>query len=231
MGFGILFVGYFLILNFAYPAFTDMIAAAVMMYGFYKLSGVNRGFRTAVYLAAALAVFGLSEFGIKVADMFFAVGMPDAVATVMAAARHLLVALVTVAMLFGIKEVAREVELYALETKAKSSVYATLLVYALLIFVEAGAPAFVPVEVMAGLSTFVLLASLALIIFNLTIIYGAYMRICMPEELDAPDEPKESRFGFVNEYRRHQEEKTREYAEYKLEKMKRKAEKQKRSKK
>ena len=51
---------------------------------------------------------------------------------------------------------------------------------------------------------------------NLVQIYGAHMRIYLPEN----EVEKESRFGFVNAFRRHEEEKSREYAEYKLEKMK-----------
>ena len=49
------------------------------------------------------------------------------------------------------------------------------------------------------------------------------MRICMPEDKEM--EEKESKFGFVNSFRRHEEEKQREYAEYRLEKMKKKMEK------
>ena len=225
MGFGILFVGYFLVLNFAYPAFTDVITAAIMMYALYKLSGVNRGFKVGVWVCFAFTLFGFAEFAIEAADMFFAIGTPDTLSTVIAAGRHLLVLLLTVTFMAGLKEVAREVELYELETKAKSSITAATVVYALSILLEAALPSFIPVQILAYASMITLLATLMLIIFNLTIIYSAYMHICMPDDLDDGGIVPESKFGFVNEFRRRQEEKTREYIEYKLEKRKKKAEK------
>ena len=47
----------------------------------------------------------------------------------------------------------------------------------------------------------------------------------MPEDENMPE--KESKFKFVNAFRRHEEEKRKEYADYKLEKFKKKQEKQK----
>lgn len=230
MGFGILFVGYFLILNFAYPAFTDVIAAAIMLYALYKLGSVNRGFKVGTWVCLAFAVFGFAEFAIEAADMFFALGAPDQLATAMAAGRHLLVLLLTVTFMTGVKDVAKEVELYELETKAKSSIAAAIVVYALSILLEAALPSFIPVQILAYVSMITLLATLILIIFNLTIIYSAYMHICMPEDLVDDGIVPESKFGFVNEFRRRQEEKTREYIEYKLEKRKKKAEKKQKKK-
>ena len=46
----------------------------------------------------------------------------------------------------------------------------------------------------------------------------------MPEDL-IPKAPKPSRFEFVNKFRRHEEEKQREYAEYKMGKFEQKMEK------
>jgi hypothetical protein len=66
---------------------------------------------------------------------------------------------------------------------------------------------------------------MALIVISLIVIYNCYMRICMPEDEDMPE--KESRFKFVNAFRRHEEEKRKEYADYKLEKFKKKQQKQK----
>ena len=62
---------------------------------------------------------------------------------------------------------------------------------------------------------------------NLILIYNCYMQICMPEDL-LPKESKKSKLEFINKFAEHEEEKRREYAEYKLEKMKKRAEKLKR---
>ena len=231
MGFGTLFVGYFFVLNLFYPALTDTIAALIMLLAFYKLRDVNRGFRWAIAASSVMAVLGTAELVLKLGDMLFAMVAPSELTTALAVIRHFTVALVTFTMMSGIKDVASEVELPLLVTKAKSASYATLPVYALSIFLEAAAPSFIPTEVMATLATATLLATAVLAIFNLTVIYSAYMHICMPEELANDVAEKESRFGFVNAFRRHQEEKSREYAEYKLERRREKAEKRKRKKK
>ena len=71
---------------------------------------------------------------------------------------------------------------------------------------------FLPVLVSAFLYLAVIIGMIILIIMNLTVIYGCYMSICMPEDLEPkPDKP--SRFAFVNEYRRRQEERRAEEAE------------------
>ena len=50
------------------------------------------------------------------------------------------------------------------------------------------------------------------------------MRICLPDEV-AEECEKKSRFGFVNAMREHQEMRNKEYAEYRLEKLRKRAEK------
>jgi hypothetical protein len=50
------------------------------------------------------------------------------------------------------------------------------------------------------------------------------MKICMPDEL-TEKEDKKSRLGFVNKFKEHEEEKRREYAEYKLEQLRKKNQK------
>ena len=70
-----------------------------------------------------------------------------------------------------------------------------------------------------------IIATLALIGVNLSVVFSAYYRICMPEDQGVEFKEKKSKFGFVNAFRAHEEEKQREYAEYKLDKMKKQAEK------
>ena len=68
MGFGILFIGYFLFLNIAAPAYTDAIGAVLMLWGLWKLSRLNKPFRYGMIAAAALTVFGLFELGYEIYD-------------------------------------------------------------------------------------------------------------------------------------------------------------------
>ena len=62
---------------------------------------------------------------------------------------------------------------------------------------------------------------------NLVAVYSAYMHICMPEDVTNDSREKPSRLGFVNKFREHEAERSREYAEYKLDKMKRRSGKKK----
>ena len=53
------------------------------------------------------------------------------------------------------------------------------------------------------------------------------MKICMPDDKDNEVANTPSRFEFVNKYREHTAEKQKEYAEYKLNKLKEKNQKKK----
>ena len=61
MGFGTLFIGYFLILNITYYSFTDIIAALIMLLGLYKLSTVNKHFKLGTYSCIGFSCFALVE--------------------------------------------------------------------------------------------------------------------------------------------------------------------------
>ena len=73
-----------------------------------------------------------------------------------------------------------------------------------------------------------LLGCFALTLYSLTVIYSAYKWICMPEDVDNDVKEKPSRFGIIESFRARQEQKNREYAEYKLNKMKENASRKKR---
>lgn len=219
MGFGVLFVGYFLFLNIAFPAYTDAPGAVIMLYGLYKLSRINRGFRLSSYAAMALTLFGVCELGIEVADAFSLLTIDDGLRSGLALGRHFLLCITTLLALLGMQEVSAEVKLRRLEAKCKIAARATLVVYILNIILELSAlGSFIPTPVLATAGVTALLMRFGVIIFNLTVIYSCYMKICMPGEKHAPE--RESRFGFVNAFRRHEEEKQREYAEYRLNKIK-----------
>lgn len=199
MGFGTLFIGYFLLLNLTYFGFTDVIAASVMLLALYKLSPVNKHFKTGAVASGVFLAFSLCEFGISAYEMFFgAIGSPLLV-TLLSIVRAVAVCTLTVLILLGIEAVAREVDVEELPTKAKKLVVATLVIYTMWIALEAPI-SFMSDYVLAVLSLLTILATLALIILNLTVIYTCYMKICMPGDEDVTKE-KPSRFAFVNEYR------------------------------
>ena len=226
MGFGTLFIGYFFLLNFPYCEFTDAIAAVAMLYGLYKLSKINEWFRTASYFSIGFTALGVFELCIELYGMFSHIDPSSPIFFVTVLIRHLIVLAVTAFMMLGIRDVAREVGLSSLAEKSKRGAYVAVAVYAVSILLECTLlSGFIPDKLLAFLYVFITLATLTLIIFNLTCIYSAYMRICMPDDKEM--EEKESKLEFVNAFRRHEEEKSREYAEYKLEKMRKKQEKNK----
>ena len=218
MGFGTLFIGYFLLLNLTYYGFTDVIAASVMLLGLYKLSGVNRYFKAAAISSGALLVFSLGELGVAVYEMFIGAINSPALVSVMCIVRCLIIGALTVLMLKGIEDVSREVDIENLPAKASRLTVATVVTYALWIILEAPL-SFIDDYVLAVLSLVTILATLALIIINLTLIYTCYMKICMPGDEDITRD-KPSRFAFVNEYRAKKAEREEEMARERAERMK-----------
>ena len=224
MGFGTLFIGYFFVLNFPYCEFTDAIAAILMLYGLYKLSGINEWFRLSVYGAIAFAAFGIFELAVELCGMLSLFNINSTLLFISVLLRHVIVAALTAFMMFGIRDVAREVGLSSLREKSTRGAYVAIGVYLLNIMLESTVlNSFLPGQVLAYLYVFTTLATLTLIVFNLTCIYSAYMRICMPEDKEMSE--KESKIGFVNAFKKYEEEKSREYAEYKLNKIRSKQEK------
>lgn len=226
MGFGTLFIGYFFLLNFPYCEFTDALAAVAMLYALYKLSGVNRAFRIAALCAVGFLAFGIFELSVELFSMLSPMSSNSLLFTISASVRHVSLALLTVFMMLGIRDVAEEVKLYHLSEKSMRATIVSVVVYSLSVLLESTLLAlFIPAKVLAWLYVFITLATLTLIVFNLTCIYSAYSRICMPDDKDM--EEKESKIGFINAFRKHEEEKSREYAEYKLQKFIKKQEKKK----
>ena len=228
MGFGTLFIGYFLLLNLTYYGFTDLISAAVMLLGLYKLSKVNKHFFAATITAVVFLLFSFGEFGIAAYEIFFKQLDKPALVSFMSIMRSVTVGTLTVFMLKGIEDVAKEVDLPVLKVKASRSLVITAVTYTAWIILEAPL-ASMENYALAVLSLLTILATIALLIVNLTIIYSAYMHICMPGDEQLKDKP--SKFAFVNEYRARKAERDQEAAEKRLEMIKKRAERKKGQKK
>ena len=211
MGFGTLFIGYFLLLNLTYYGFTDVIAASVMLLGLYKLSKVNKYFKDSMISAAAFLIFALGEFGLATYEIFMRPIGNAALISAMSVLRCISVCLLTILMLKGIETVAKEIELDDAAIKAKKLFIITTVTYSAWIILEAPI-SFINDYVLGVLSLLTILATIALIILNLTLIYTCYMRICMPGDENI-GENKPSRFAFVNEYRARKAERDKELEE------------------
>ncbi len=226
MGFGILFVGYFLLLNISYYYLTDAIAAAVMLYAFYKLRGINEGFRHALISATVFLVFGLFELGISAVGSFLPTLDASALPSLVPMLRHAVICITTFFMLMGMREVASEVDIPDLAGRCGRNIYFTGAVYLVSILLEAADFAkLFDAKIVIFAYFITLICTLAVILLNLVCIYFCHMKICMPGDEDYKEKP--SRFGFVNEFRKRQDERSREYAEYRLQKLKSKKNKRK----
>lgn len=231
MGFGTLFVGYFLLLNIVYPGFSNIIAALVMLMALYKLSRINKPFRNASYVCIAFAIFSLADLLVTVIFMFEPSIANETVSTYMTMARLFFTCILTVAMLSGIQDVAAEVQLEKIPKRSRILMYVTFAVYTLYMALTLPAIAYLlPAQLMATLYALTIFATFGVVIYNLYIIFTCYARIGMPGD-DKGREQKPSRFGFVNEFRKHKAQKEQEYAEYKLEKYRKKQAKRKGKKK
>lgn len=223
MGFGILFLGFFLLLNIPYHSYTDAVCALLSLYALYKLSGVNLPFKRASRVAMVFSVFGALEF-IYTALIVFIPSLSAAAAfTVISILRYLIIAHLSSLTFIGMRDVANEVGLRVIAIKCERVIYMTIPVYSLSVISEILSFFNIPFTVMQYISVTILVCNMALIIISLIVIYNCYMRICMPE--DNAMEEKKSKSKLVNAFREHEEKKRQEYADYKLEKFKKKQEK------
>ncbi len=228
MGFGTLFIGYFLILNITYFGYTDLISGLIMTLAFYKLWNINREFRMALGFAAALSAVGLAELVEATLSTFIPTLSSEIFLSYVAPLRHLIIGILTAFMLLGIKSVAEEVGVPDLAKRARIllpfcyAVFAAETVFEFPILAE-----LIPTAALTVIATLLLLSEFILVILNLVTLYTAYMKICMPEDVDNDPKEKQSRFGFVNKFREHEEEKRKEYVDYKLEKLQNKMNKKK----
>ena len=229
MGFGILFIGYFLVLNVTYFGYTDLISGLIMLMGLYKLSSVNREFKYSFYSAAAFSLLGTAELALTFVSMF-SPSIEDTALLHLTPVRYLILAALSAFMLRGIRDVAAEVGLKALASKANLYFIVSLVAFSIAALFDLPIFVFIPQKALSVIFLFLLLSVFVIAIINLTIIYKAYMRICMPGEPLYAEE-KKSRFEFINKFREHESEKQKEYAEYKLSKMTANNNKKKRKKK
>ena len=219
MGFGTLFVGYFLLLNIAYYSFTDVIAGLVIAIGLYKLSSVNSHFKRAAIPSLAFSLLGLAELFVESYNMFFERLDLTVYNYTVGSLRYALIALITLFILYGIESVCREVDLPKIQRKLR-----VLIPFSLSIFLFSSIfelpllSLWFDTYTVAVIGLLVLTAYLIVVILNLTAIYSSYICICMPKDLQKT--PRRSKIEFINKFRAHEEEKQKEYAEYKLNKRK-----------
>ncbi len=232
MGFGTLFFGYFILLDLPYQTLTNVCAAALMLFAFCKLAYLNEHMKRSLYICTGFLFFALYEAVVDVLGMVFSINVGGvALNTFSYMLRNLLIGTLSLTMLFGMRDVAYEVGLKRLGKKCDIYSKITLAVYVLNLCIP---PDFVNifgesdgvVYTAYVLNVISVLATLYVILMNCFNIHACYANICMPSDnADRAKESEKSKIGFVNKFRQHEEEKRREYADYRIEKMKKRQEK------
>ena len=129
MGFGTLFIGYFLLLNITYFSFTDVLAGLIMTLGLYKMYGINKYFRLALIPSLLFSLLGLTEIIIETVNMFLGGGSQATLLYVLGFVRYTILAILTTLVLLAIENVSREVDLPSLAQKARVSIPFSLTVF------------------------------------------------------------------------------------------------------
>lgn len=224
MGFGTLFIGYFLLLNIFNYAYTDLIAALIMALAAYKLSSVSPDFKRGFYLTLPFAALGIYEL-VTVFMSLFGAPPENAILTgVFGIIRCALVAALSIFFLSGIKKLAEELDIPRLKDKAKTSRLMLSIAYAVALILEIPSlDKIIPPKALAVIALLSLVFTFASLIYALIAIYSAYMYICMPEDLTRQE--KQSRFSTVNKFRENEKKRGEEYASYKIEKLSEKSSK------
>ena len=222
MGFGILFIGYFLILNLTYYGLTDVIAATVMLLGLYNLSGFNKYFKWAFTATLVFLVFSLGEFGVAIYEFLITKIDAPVMISIMSAIRSIIIGAMSGLILKALSAIATEVDLPKIAKKCEAQIIATSVIYALWVILELPLT-FINPYALAIASLITLLSTMVIIILNLASIYSCYMKICMPGEEMLKDKP--SRFAFVNEYRARKAEEAAIETQKRLDALKKKREK------
>jgi hypothetical protein len=200
MGFGYLFLGYLVSLNFlVYSQLTTPIAVVLMLRGMLSLSRFNRPLKEAYILLWPTLGISLIAFFAELLRMLGLIGAArfaniDAVLSFVVPFALLLFSW---RMLCGIAELAEETGLPKLVYRAKRNLLFTVVAYVAFLFFSL--PISADWYAAATLHAFlpVLLCRLVAMVLNTTLIYACYMWICMPEDLEM--QRKKTGIAFLDE--------------------------------
>lgn len=212
MGFGTLLIGYFFLVNITYFEYTDIIGAMIMLMGLYKLSSVNKNYFNGMIASIVFAVFSFVELILAAIALFG--GSITAANPYIAAVRYLLIFILTLFILMGTRDVAKEVEADALMQTAKKLI-PLCSVYAVSALFEIPFVSSIFGKIAAYIFFVLIIALFAYVLSVFFMLYKAYMQICMPEDLEK-EKLSQQKNSIFDKFFENLEKSGREYAEYKL---------------
>ncbi len=196
MGFGLLFLGVVLLLPTCFGYFyTVPVSAVVLVLALRKLAKVNTPFGYAMWLAILFGAGSVVEVVCRLLHW-------DVVTSVLDGVLYGCLLVFWVLVFTGLEWVSTETGLSALRTKAyRQKVFCVIYLLPLLplnFLVGSQLPEAM-IRLMSSLSLALMVVGMVVMVLNMTTIYEAYMRICMPEDLEMEEKP--SRFAFINKMR------------------------------
>ncbi|MBR2339870.1 MAG: hypothetical protein IKA74_03455 [Clostridia bacterium] len=188
MGFGTLFIGYALSLNFiTKQGIFWCLSSLIMFLGLQKLSAYNRHFKNALYIDllmvaaslpfAVLEILSLLHFNVNTAISVFVLIHP------------IVMAVFTWVLLLGVEEISRETQLPDQRGRAIIQRKLSLIFYVPLIIMNVF-PTLLPKDSVAAAKTVLVLTivtvciGIVYIALNLRLLYSCYMWITLPDGED-----------------------------------------------
>ncbi len=234
MGFGLLFIGYFMtyLMSESYAGYLiRFVGYALMIFAFVKLYAYNRRFKFP--LCASVLLLGVTAVGcyVEIGEFLYEYliiehfEVAESFKVALGTVDDTLVFAFHACLLYAIRSIAKETEVQKISYAAARN-FAFICVYQVL-FAVSCLPFDFAKDYEKYFSLPMYLLRYVLIILNLVLIFRCYANICDESDIDMP--LKKSRFAFVNKIREEtarREQKAAddsvEYARQKLEKRKEK---------
>lgn len=206
MGFGVLFIGYFITYLMSinkFGAFFRVLGYLVMTYAGVKLASYNKTFRYPVYVLSALSILSVLESaslitGYLYDNMLLSSNLfGGAFDTVIGYVDEVFVFAFHITLLLAIRSLAKETEISKI-------VYASVRnIFLISLYVVLRILAFIPLPTQEAynknMGVPLFFFYIVCIVLDAVIIFSCYYGIC--DENDTEMKRKPSRFAFINQYR------------------------------
>ena len=219
MGFGTLFIGYALLVNITYFGYTDLISALILLLGLYKLSSVNKHFKSAAVMSLLFSIVGAIELFVYVYKIFVPAFSDSTFLLYVTPARYVAIGILSAFTMLGIMSVAEELSITKLNKKSKNLIPVCYVIFISSAIIDLPfLRYYLPTSALTVIASVLIISMFAVVLMNLFTIYSAYMQICMPSDLKENRSTEQN--GIFDRIHEHQVQRGREYAEYKLNKTK-----------
>lgn len=206
MGFGVLFIGYFItyIMSInSFGVFFRLFGYLVMTYAGVKLASYNKSFRYPVYVSSVLALLSALQsasliMGYLYDNMVISSNIFDgAFDHVIGYIDDAFMCAFHIILLLAIRAIAKETEVSKIEYESLRNIFLIALYYILRVVAYLPLPIQNAYNATMGVPLFMFF--IVCLVLDAVIIFSCYYGIC--DENDTEMKRKPSRFAFINQYR------------------------------